>query len=132
MIVDDDLRDVSAIEYVARTSDTLVTIKRGGMSALKHLDDLNYEIDALITDLKMEYFDGLNLTVMVRAHESTRAGHKPIAIFWYTGMDFDQGDEFDPYTMAMKKYDVKKVFPKPSDPIDLIAEVKRILEVSEQ
>lgn len=128
MLVDNEISDISAIEYVARSTDTVVTIKKGGLSALKHLSELEYKIDALITDLKMPHMDGINLTSQIRAHEGTMTDHDPIAIFWYTGYSYDPGNEFDPIVRAMKKFNVAKIFPKPSDPIELITEVKKVLD----
>ena len=128
MIVDNSVSDISALAYLANRNDIVVTIKKGGMSALRHLDDLNYEVDALITDLKMPYLDGINLTSQVRSHEATMADHKPIAIFWHTGFTYDAGNEYDPIMMAKTKFNVLRIFEKPADPIDLIAEVKEALE----
>ncbi len=128
MLVDNNIAELSALEYVARTNDTVITIKKGGMSALKHLDDVGYKIDALITDLMMPYMDGINLTSQIRAHESTMADHKPMAIFWHTGYAYNKGVSTDPIEMAKEKFNVVKIFPKPSDPIALISEVKEILE----
>lgn len=127
MIVDDSLDMAEMFEYVAQVEDTVLAIRKGGLSALSFLYDLDYEIHAMITDLSMPDMDGIRLTEEVRRQERLRSKAFPMEIFWFTGWTFDPNDINDPVTAASKENDVVKIYTKPMNPIEIIRDVKRIL-----
>lgn len=128
MVVDDKIEQLKMVEYASRVTETLIIIKKGGPSALEMLHEIDYEVDAVIADLSMPVMDGITFTEQVRRQEKIRAKRVPIEFFWFTGFPFDAKNEFDPIMMAKKDNNVHKIFLKPHDAVDLIEQVKTILE----
>lgn len=127
MIVDDDLDMVPIYELVAEIEDTVIAIRKGGPSALEFLNDLKYNVDAIILDLSMPVMDGITLTRLVRQNENLWGKDRRIEVFWFTGYDFDPKNPFDPIMMAKEELGVKTIFRKPYEPVTLIRAVKRFL-----
>jgi CheY-like chemotaxis protein len=128
MFVDNDLEYLEMVEHAAAVSDTLALIQNGGQSALAKLAMLNYQVDAVITDLAMSDMDGITLTEQVRRQERIRRSPRPIDIYWFTGFGYHPDDENDPITQAAANLGVKKVFTKPYDVLEIVAEVKKETE----
>lgn len=127
MIVDDDLDMAPLYEYAGNVSDLIFAIKGGGLSALRHLNDINYDVDAVIIDLSMPDMDGLTLTEQIRRNESLRSKAAPIRIFWFTGWPFNPDNPVDPITLAKADCNVERIFTKPATPMEIINEVKQQL-----
>jgi CheY-like chemotaxis protein len=124
MIVDDDLDELPLYEMIGDIPDTLITIRNGGLSALRFLDNLNYDVDAVVLDLSMPDKDGLSVTREIRGQENIRSKGNPIEIFWLTGVAVED----DPTLMEAKdKYGVKEVFTKPVYPDEVVWKVKEHL-----
>jgi CheY-like chemotaxis protein len=128
MFVDNDLDYLEMVEHAAAASDTFVAIQNGGQSALSKLALMNYQVDAVVTDLAMSDMDGITLTEQVRRQERIRRAARPIDIYWFTGFGWHPDDENDPITKAAKDLGVKKVFTKPYDVMDIVEEVRRETE----
>ena len=133
MFVEDDRDVIKIVEAYAKQkthSHTFFMVKLGGRAALNYLERWEYEsVDAVVLDLKMPDMGGLKLTQRIREGEKKhRPGCKPIKIFWYTGLQFDEGDKYDPYTLVMNERKVEKVFTKPYAVTDVIEEVLVSLE----
>lgn len=132
MVVDDSLEEVRMLEYLASVDDTVIAIRRGGISALEFLHRLDYEIHGVITDLSMPDMDGITLTEQIRRQERLRSKLIPIKIIWYTGWDYDENDENDPIIEAKNKLGVLRIYRKTEyDPIQLITDLKTIIEEEE-
>jgi CheY-like chemotaxis protein len=127
MFVDDDLEMEPLYQYACRVNDLIFAVKGGGLSALRHLNDINYDIDAVILDLSMPDMDGITLTENIRRNESIRSKAVPIRIFWFTGHPFDIDNPVDPITLAMNENQVEEIFTKPLAPVDLVTRVKEHL-----
>lgn len=127
MFVDDDLDSLEMYELAAAVPDTIIAIKRGALSALRFLNELNYDVDAVILDLSMPDMDGLTLTQQIRRNENLRSKQRPIQIYWFTGWPFDENNPDDPITLAKNECKVSRVFTKPHDATEIIYEVKRCL-----
>lgn len=128
MVVDDDLSTLPLYEHVAKSDDTIITIQKGGLSALRFLDSINYDVDAVIVDLSMPDMDGITLSQEIRRQEHLRSINHPVMIVWFTGWQFNPDDPNDPLLVAQAEYDVKKICRKPCLPIDLIREVNQMLD----
>ena len=122
MIVDDDLDVLPLYEIAGESEDTLLTIQTGALSALKHLDALGYQVDAVILDLSMPDMDGIALTRQIRRNEEIRGTDKPIKIFWFTGYPIN-----DTINAAGKQYKITEIFQKPESPVDIVNRVKQYL-----
>lgn len=127
MFVDDDLDMLPMYELAGEIEDTLITIQKGGLSALRFLHELNYEVDAVILDLSMPDMDGITLTKQIRQNENLRSKIHPMKVFWFTGWPFDEKNEHDPIVIAASETKVSKVFAKPHDAVQIIHEVKEAL-----
>lgn len=123
LFADDDLDLLRLVEHCGGTPDTIIT-NSGGLTALRSLDALNYEVDAAILDLSMPDRDGVSVTQDIRREESIRSKAHPMRIFWLTGVDVVN----DPTLMdAKEKYHVQEVFIKPVFPELIIERVKQSL-----
>lgn len=122
MVVDDDMDLLPMWELTGVIPDTLITIRQGGISALKFLDHFNYELDAVVMDLSMPDMDGITLTKQIRRNEEIRGIDRPMKIFWYTGFPIG-----DPILTAKKRYRVEEIFVKPAFPVDIVKTVRDIL-----
>jgi CheY-like chemotaxis protein len=122
MLVDDDAEILPLYELAGEIEDTIIAIQHGGLSALRWLDKFNYDVDAVIMDLSMPDMDGLTLTKLIRNNEMIRSKSHPTMIFWCTGWEIN-----DTLVNAKDKYQVKQIFTKPVQPVDLVHRVKEIL-----
>ena len=127
MIVDDDVDLLALYDFMEVSNDVLIVVREGGLSALKSLYDLNYDVDAVLMDLSMPDIDGIRLTQQIRDNERLRSKHHPIKIFWMTGWPYDENDPLDPVVQASEESDVTEIFTKPVSPVVTIGEIKRIL-----
>jgi CheY-like chemotaxis protein len=125
MFVDNDLDYLAMIELASRTQHTFIAIENGGISALGKLAKMNYDVDAIVTDLAMRDMDGITLTEQIRRNEKIRRKERPIDIYWFTGYDYDSNDPNDPITRASNMNEIKKVFVKPYDVFLIFEEVKQ-------
>lgn len=128
MFVDNDFDYLEMVEHAAAVSDTLALIQNGGQSALSKLALLNYQVDAIVTDLAMSDMDGITLTEQIRRQERIRRSARPIDIYWFTGFGYAPGDDNDPITQAARNLGVVKVFTKPYDVLEIVNEVKQTTE----
>ncbi len=151
MLVDDDADITGLYEFVADIPDTIFTIQNGGLSALRFLNNLNYDVDAIVLDLSMPDMDGISLTERIREQEHIRGmsahtvtsihqteGPTPpdqisikrhrISIFWFTGWTYSPDDPNDPVAVSARRLGVVKIYQKPVDPVELIVDVRRYLD----
>jgi DNA-binding response OmpR family regulator len=123
MIVDNSPDILELWKYVQGEHDALFLV-RGSLSAQKYLNGINYEIDAIVTDIAMEDGDGVTLTEIIRRNESIRGIEKNCLVFWFTGF---------PITRTLEnlkaELGVTEIFMKPMDPIELIGRVKGYLAI---
>lgn len=131
MFVDDDDDVIKLVEEYAKLDihkNTVFMIKLGGYAALNYLKRWDYQVDAIVLDLKMPDIGGLKLTQKIRENEKQyRIGQPPIKIFWYTGRKFNATDKYDPHTVVMREHDVDRVFVKPYPATDVVDEVVKRL-----
>lgn len=124
MIADNELDVLPLYEMIAQIPDTIITIQNGGLSALRMLNRLNYDVDAVVLELAMSDLDGLSVTAEIRREEDIRQKRNKIKIFWLTGEDVHN----DPTLMDAKvNLKVQEVFYKPQDPRDIVYRVKQCL-----
>lgn len=127
MFVDDSEDMMSIVEhYAEHNPGVFFTIRKGGFSAMQYLQNRNFRIDAVISDLMMPDMGGIKLAKKIREGERACGEHR-MKIFWYTNLDFDQNDKYDPYTSAMLDYGIEKVFSKSQDLLEVIEEVKEAI-----
>ena len=124
MIVDDDVDTAELVKFVAKNEGLFSSIKKGGLSALSFLHDMNYDVDAIIIDLSMPDMDGITLTKQIRQNENLRSKHNPAKIFWFTAWPFKVDDPNDPIVLAAQESHVEKVYAKPADIIEVVKDVK--------
>jgi CheY-like chemotaxis protein len=129
MVVEDSLDELQLLEYLAKTEDTIFAIKKGGISALQFLHDVNYDVNAVVLDLGLPDMNGFTLTAAIRNGENVRSKQRPIAIFWFTGWPFDENNPGDPLVIIQAKYSVARIFKKDVDIIDVIEEVKEYVNL---
>lgn len=124
MIVDNDA-DTLALWRMIHDNRDAIWILRGGMSAQRELRKIDYEIDAVITDLAMDDIDGITLTEHIRRNERIREKENQCLIFWFTGFPVTK-------TLENLKADlnVTEIFLKPMDPQSLIERVKGYLAIN--
>jgi CheY-like chemotaxis protein len=127
MLVDDDLEILPLYELAGEIEDTIITVQKGGLSALRFLYALNYEVDAIVLDLSMPDMDGITLTRQIRENEKLRSKMNPISIYWFTGWPFDRNNENDPIVLGAKEHNVSKIWKKPHDPVQIVHEIKQAL-----
>lgn len=85
VLVVDDAEDIKSLyEAAALSAGVLITIVHNAFDALKTLGESNYQFDAAILDLKMDYLDGLTLSDQIRINE-TQYRETLLPIFFYTG-----------------------------------------------
>lgn len=123
MIVDDDLDTLPLYEMIGDIPDTIITIQTGGLTALKTLDALDYNVDAVVCDLAMPDIDGLSLTRLIRRNEEIRSITDRIAIFWFTGYPINST-----LLDAKVKYHVTEIFVKPTTPETIVMNVKKYID----
>jgi CheY-like chemotaxis protein len=109
-----------------------VSIKEGGLSALKFLHELNYDLDAIVMDLSMADMDGITLTRHIRQNENLRSKAHPIKIFWYTAWPFDPKNPNDPIVLGANELGVDKIYSKGCDMEQIIYEVKEIVDIKSE
>jgi CheY-like chemotaxis protein len=132
MFVDNDLDYLAMVELAAQTQHTFIAIENGGISALGKLAKMNYEVDAIVTDLAMRDMDGITLTEQIRRNENIRRTARQIDIYWFTGYDYDAKDPNDPIARGIIQNNVKKVFTKPYAVTSIFEEVKAAVDASKQ
>lgn len=128
VIVDDDMSILPLYEKIGAIADTSVIIRQSGLGALSFLHDINYEVDAVVTDLSMPDMSGISLTKHIRENEDLRSKDPPIKIFWLTGWDYDADDLNDPITASCKEFNVEKIYLKDYDPVAIVLEIKSLFE----
>lgn len=122
MVVDDDMDQMAMWELCGDIPDTIIAIKKGGISALEFLNDFNYDVDAVVMDLSMPDMDGITLTRQIRSNEDIRGRRNSIKIFWYTGFPVGQT-----IRTAREKYKVEEIFTKPAFPPEVVQKVRERL-----
>lgn len=127
MVVDDDMDTAALVKFVAQNQGLFITIQKGGLSALKFLHDMNYDVDAIIIDLSMPDMDGITLTKQIRQNENLRSKHNPSKIFWFTAWPFDENNPNDPIVLGASDSHVEKVYSKPADLLEVVRDVKDTL-----
>jgi CheY-like chemotaxis protein len=121
MIVSHDQPDLPLWEIVQRTGDAIWNPK-GGLNALKRLNEINYDIDAVVMDLELEDHNGFRLTEDIRVNESIRNREKGCLIFWMTKYTIN------PTTLKKKsELRVMEIFLKPMTAPAIVERVKRYL-----
>jgi CheY-like chemotaxis protein len=131
MLVDDDMDLAALMSVVAESQGLFISIKQGGLSALRFLHDLNYDVDAIIIDLSLPDMDGITLTKQIRQNENLRSKHTPMKVFWFTGWPFDPHNPNDPIMLGAQDAGVEHVYPKPFDTKRILEEVKHKVENTE-
>jgi CheY-like chemotaxis protein len=127
MVVDDDMDTAALVKYVAHHQGLFITIQKGGLSALKFLHEMNYEVDAIIIDLSMPDMDGITLTKQIRQNENLRSKTNPSKIFWFTAWPFDENNPYDPIVLGASDAHVEKIYSKPADLLEVMRDVKHTL-----
>ena len=127
MFVDDDLDMIALYEHAAATTDTMIAVQTGGLSALKLLNSFHYNIDAIVIDLSLPDIDGITLTQQIRTNESLRS-ISPIPIFWWTCYPYDEKSTNDSIVSAARRLNVIDVFKKPEDVIEIVKKVHARLD----
>jgi CheY-like chemotaxis protein len=117
MIVEND-PNVRTLWEFTKTSDDAIFIMSSGISALRQLNQIDYDVEAVIIDLMLPDIDGMTVTENIRRNESIR-NVEPCMIFWFTGYDVNETLE-----RARQEYDVAAIYQKPMDLAELIVAVK--------
>jgi len=114
MLIDDDADTLAMCKAQEPIDDILLVVKNGGFNALKSLHEVQYHVDAIVTDLSMADIDGIRLTKLVRENEQILGKAKPIDIYWLTGFPpiqtiVDAKDEFHVKALLEKPYDIRRL-----------------------
>jgi CheY-like chemotaxis protein len=121
MVVDNDA-DVKAFLAHAQRSHDAVWLPGGGIAALRRLNEVDYDIDAVVTDLTLDDVDGITLTEHIRRNESIRSKDRGCLVFWFTSYPINETIE-----NLKAKHRVTEIFVKPMTPTDIISRVKSYL-----
>lgn len=128
MVVDDDIDTAELARYAAKNAGLYVRIKKGGLSALSFLNDLNYDVDAILIDLSMPDMDGMTLTRHIRQNELLRSKRNHMRVYWFTAWPYDANNPNDPIVQGAKELGVYAIFKKVEcDMMDIVQQVKRDL-----
>jgi CheY-like chemotaxis protein len=123
MVIDNDADIKAFLDHVQNSHDA-IWLPGGGIAAQKRLNQIDYEVDAIITDLALDDIDGISLTEYIRRNESIR--NKPQSlVFWMTAYPISQTLE-----NLKAKYKVTEIFMKPLEPVDMIEKVKAYLAIA--
>lgn len=128
VIVDDDLTILPLYEAIGEIENTTVIVRQSAIGALSFLHEVNYEVDAIVTDLSMPDMSGITLTKQIRENEDLRFRDNPIKIYWLTGWGYDEKDINNPIVLAAKEFNIEKVYLKPHDPTAIVNEIKGLFE----
>ena len=129
LFVDNDWDQIKLIKETAKHLDgVFVTIQKGGESALEYLTQNDNDVDAIVLDLAMPFMSGLELTRLLRIKQFKEEVYPPFEIFWATGYTIDLSNDYNPVTQDYYAYGVRKMFTKPYDVADIVAEIKTVFE----
>jgi CheY-like chemotaxis protein len=128
VIVDDNIDILPLYEAIGEIKNTSIIVRQSGLGALSFLHEVNYEVDAVITDLSMPDMSGIALTRHIRENEDLRSKDPRLKIFWLTGWDYDKTDCNDPIMSASVEYNVIKIYPTPYDLTAIVYEIKSLFE----
>lgn len=126
--MDDSLDILPLYEAIGEVENTSIIIRQSGLGALSFLHEINYEVDAVVTDLSMPDMSGITLTKHIRENEDLRSKSPPIKIFWLTGWDYNADDPNDPITSASKEFKIEKIYLKDVQPLAIVHEIKSLFE----
>lgn len=89
----------------------------------------NYEVDAVVLDIALQDGSGREATKSIRKKEHLYPPHKMIEIFWYTGMDIDLDNIYDPRTQTYYACQVRQLFKKPYPADDMFKVILTFLGI---
>lgn len=122
-IVDDNLDYKEINEIIFRESLCKLTVMTSGAEILTYLNDEHGEADAVILDLSMPTLDGLTVAQEIRRNEALHPEKEPVHIAFFTARNIDA-----PIVRVAEKTNVERIFTKPVDPVEFVAEVEKWLD----
>lgn len=105
LIVDDDVRNLQALERVLERPDRIVIKATSGGEALKCL--LLQEVAVMLLDVKMATMDGYETAALIRTREKTQA----LPIIFLTAYNKEDADVLKGYSFGAVDYIFKPIVP---------------------
>jgi CheY-like chemotaxis protein len=119
LLVDDNEDARTILGVYLRHLGATVTVARNGGDALAALNDVRAHV--IVSDLSMPGMDGLELLTRIRSLSSEQASPTPAIAF--TGYADRANQE------AARAAGFVKFLPKPTDPLEIAVEIKRLAPV---
>ena len=105
LIVDDDPKNLQALEHMLERPDRSVIKATSGDEALRCL--LLYDVAVMLLDVRMAEMDGYQTAALIRAREKTRA----LPIIFLTAFNKDDADVLRGYSFGAVDYIFKPIVP---------------------
>jgi signal transduction histidine kinase len=105
LIVDDDARNLTALEHMLERPDRVVLKAASGDEALKCL--LVHEVAVMLLDVRMAEMDGYETAALIRARDKTR----DLPIIFLTAFNKDDADVLKGYSFGAVDYIFKPIVP---------------------
>src|SRR3982750_3207262 len=105
LVVDDDVRNVNALERMLERPDRIVIKATSGNEALKCL--LVHDVAVLLLDVRMAEMDGYETAALIRTRDKTR----DLPIIFLTAFNKDDADVLKGYSFGAVDYIFKPIVP---------------------
>ena len=105
LIVDDEVRNLQALEQMLERPDRMVIKATSGDEALRYL--LSHDVAVLLLDIRMAEMDGYETAALIRKREKTHA----LPIIFLTAFNKDDADVLKGYSFGAVDYIFKPIVP---------------------
>jgi two-component system, sensor histidine kinase len=105
LIVDDDVRNLQALEHMLERPDRMVMKATSGDEALRCL--LLHDVAVMLLDIRMAEMDGYETAALIRTREKTRT----LPIIFLTAFNKDEADVLKGYSFGAVDYIFKPIVP---------------------
>lgn len=105
LIVDDDARNLQALEHMLERPDRMVMTATSGDEALRCL--LLHDVAVMLLDIRMAEMDGYETAALIRAREKTQT----LPIIFLTAFNKDDADVLKGYSFGAVDYIFKPIVP---------------------
>ncbi|HKN85241.1 MAG TPA: ATP-binding protein [Nitrospiraceae bacterium] len=105
LIVDDEVRNLQALEHMLERPDRIVIKATSGDEALRCL--LSHDVAVMLLDIRMAEMDGYQTAALIRKREKTQA----LPIIFLTAFNKDDADVLRGYSFGAVDYIFKPIVP---------------------
>src|SRR5437868_14343848 len=105
LIVDDEARNLHALEHMLERPDRMVIKMTSGDEALRYL--LLHEVAVMLLDVRMAKMDGYETAALIRTRGKTQA----LPIIFLTAFNKDEADVLKGYSFGAVDYIFKPIVP---------------------